>query len=85
MGNMFSVSFAPECTPAKTKYDECFNHWYSEKFLKAKSMENECADLWQDYMTCIDAALAKQKIKPLLDEARKSQPFSPEEMGKSKD
>lgn len=80
MGNIMSVSFAPECTPAKTKYDECFNTWYTEKFLKGKSLQNECTELWDDYITCVNVALAKQKIKPMLDKAREDQPFTSEEI-----
>lgn len=84
MGNSMSVSFAPECTPAKTKYDECFNAWYSEKFLKGKSLHNECTDLWDEYITCVNTALAKQKIKPMLDKAREDQQFTSEEIQKGK-
>lgn len=75
-----SVSFAPECTESKNKYDECFNNWYSEKFLKGKSLENECTELWDTYITCVNTALATQKIKPMLDKAREDQPFSSEEI-----
>lgn len=80
MGNIMSASFAPECTDAKVKYDDCFNKWYSEKFLKGKSLENECTELWDEYITCVNTALAKQKIKPMLDKAREDQPFSKEEI-----
>lgn len=75
MGNTMSVSFAPECTEAKTKYDDCFNKWYSEKFLQGKSLNNECTDLWDSYITCVNTALASHKIKPMLDKAREDQPF----------
>lgn len=78
MGNVMSASFAPECTELKTEYDNCFNHWYSEKFLKGLSMENECAKQWYAYTTCVEAALVKKGIKPALDEARKEAPFENE-------
>lgn len=48
-----SASFAPECTNAKKAYDNCFNEWYSEKFLKAKSVTNECEETWKVYEACI--------------------------------
>ena len=83
MGNIMSVSFAPECTPAKKAYDDCFNKWYTEKFLKGKSMENECTEFWDTYITCINANLAKQGIKPMLDKAREDQPFDHEEIKES--
>lgn len=75
MGNIMSASFAPECTDLKKSYDDCFNEWYSEKFLKGKSVENQCSKQWYAYTTCIDANLVKQGIKPALDEARKEAPF----------
>lgn len=75
MGNVMSASFAPECTPLKEKYDKCFNYWYSEKFLKGESVENECSEQWYAYMKCVDENLIKQGIKPALDEARKESPF----------
>ncbi|EDK46182.1 mitochondrial distribution and morphology protein 35, partial [Lodderomyces elongisporus NRRL YB-4239] len=83
MGNIMSVSFAPECTPAKKEYDDCFNKWYTEKFLKGKSIENECTEFWDNYIECININLAKQGIKPMLDKAREDQPFSHEEMQES--
>lgn len=75
-----SVSFAPECTESKIKYDDCFNKWYTEKFLQGKSLHNECTELWDNYITCVNAALAAQKIKPMLDKAREDQPFTTEEI-----
>lgn len=75
MGNIMSASFAPECTELKKTYDNCFNEWYSEKFLKGKSMENECAKEWYAYISCVNEHLVKQGIKPALDEARKEAPF----------
>lgn len=84
MGNTMSVSFAPECTEAKVKYDDCFNKWYTEKFLQGKSLNNECTDLWDSYITCVNTALAAHKIKPMLDKAREDQPFGEELTKKDK-
>ncbi|ODQ59940.1 hypothetical protein WICANDRAFT_62516 [Wickerhamomyces anomalus NRRL Y-366-8] len=75
MGNAMSSSFAPECTAAKKEYDDCFNNWYTEKFLKGKSLYNECEDLWYDYKNCVDLALAKKGVLPMLEEAREEAPF----------
>ncbi|CCF59944.1 hypothetical protein KAFR_0I01630 [Kazachstania africana CBS 2517] len=75
MGNIMSSSFAPECTELKKKYDSCFNEWYTEKFLKGKSIENECSKEWDNYIKCVDRNLVKSGIKPALDEARKEAPF----------
>ncbi|SCU94496.1 LADA_0G08878g1_1 [Lachancea dasiensis] len=75
MGNVMSASFAPECTELKHEYDNCFNQWYSEKFLKGLSMENECSKQWYAYTTCVESALVKQGIKPALEAAQKEAPF----------
>ncbi|BFZ53416.1 Mitochondrial distribution and morphology protein 35 [Savitreella phatthalungensis] len=65
----------PECTALKKKYDECFNDWYTNGFLNAKSHTNECEDLFTDYKACVMRALKEKQIMPLLEEARKDAPF----------
>ncbi|ODV62258.1 TRIAP1/MDM35 family protein, partial [Ascoidea rubescens DSM 1968] len=72
---VMSSSFAPECTISKKRYDDCFNNWYTEKFLAGKSMKNECQELWLTYKACVDKALTKQGIMPMINEARKDAPF----------
>lgn len=68
-------SIAPECNEAKKKYDDCFSAWY-EKFLKGESIENECQELFDDYHTCVQAAILKNKnISKNLEEAREQAPF----------
>ncbi|KAK9327861.1 hypothetical protein V1520DRAFT_347644 [Lipomyces starkeyi] len=75
MGNLMSASFAPECNKAKAKYDECFNEWYSEKFLKGKGVYNECEDLWEEYKECLGKALTTRGIHNMLDKSREDAPF----------
>ncbi|SMN17773.1 similar to Saccharomyces cerevisiae YKL053C-A MDM35 Mitochondrial intermembrane space protein [Maudiozyma saulgeensis] len=75
MGNSMSASFAPECTELKKTYDNCFNEWYSEKFLKGKSVENECSKEWYAYIGCVNENLKKKSIQSALDDARKEAPF----------
>jgi len=70
-----SASFAPECTELKKTYDSCFNEWYSEKFLKGKSVENECTKEWYAYIGCVNENLKKKSIQSALDDARKEAPF----------
>lgn len=65
MGNIMSASFAPECTDLKTKYDSCFNEWYSEKFLK----ENPLRTSAQNNGTLIlhvSTQLSSSKVLSLL-------------------
>lgn len=75
MGNVLSTSFAPECNDLKQQYDTCFNRWYSEEFLKGKSLENPCESFWDEYKACIDLHLAKQGIKPMIDAAKDDLPL----------
>lgn len=75
MGQRMS-SLAPECNELKTKYDDCFNDWYSNKFLAGKSNQNECQELFDDYRECVHTALIKDGIiKKNLDEVREEAPF----------
>ncbi|KAK9378190.1 uncharacterized protein V2V93DRAFT_376455 [Kockiozyma suomiensis] len=75
MGNLMSASFAPECNEVKTKYDNCFNEWYSEKFLKGKGAMNPCEQLYEDYKACLGKALTARGIKNMLDKSREDAPF----------
>lgn len=47
-----SSSVGANCTELKQKYDNCFNKWYSEKFLKGDTTP-ECEDLFKDYRACV--------------------------------
>ncbi|KAK9474560.1 MDM35-like protein [Dipodascopsis tothii] len=78
-----SASFAPECTDVKKAYDNCFNEWYSEKFLRGKSITNECEETWAAYESCVKKALVDKGLVKVLDEARAEAPF--EDGGKFKD
>ncbi|ODQ63864.1 UPF0203-domain-containing protein [Nadsonia fulvescens var. elongata DSM 6958] len=70
-----SASFAPQCTEKKKSYDNCFNEWYNEKFLKGVATVNECEDTWREYEECVQSALAEKGIKKMLDQAEKEAPF----------
>ena len=45
------------CTPLKQEYDQCFNKWYSEKFLNGqwnqKDGSEPCAELFKKYNACV--------------------------------
>ncbi|CAO3661211.1 unnamed protein product [Rhizopus microsporus] len=63
-----SSSVGVNCTELKQKYDNCFNRWYSEKFLKGDTTP-KCEDLFKDYKACV------MGIDKLLDSSRKENPF----------
>ena len=70
-----SASIGAECTEAKKRYDECFNDWYTNSFLSAKSTTNECEGLFTDYRACVMKTLKEKQILPLLEQARQESPF----------
>ncbi|KAI8393822.1 mitochondrial distribution/morphology family 35/apoptosis [Radiomyces spectabilis] len=82
-----SSSVGPNCTELKQKYDNCFNKWYSEKFLKGDTTP-ECEDLFKDYRACVMVTLKEKGIDNLLAESRKEAPFrtpsQPEDDGSKK-
>ncbi|KAH8595179.1 mitochondrial distribution/morphology family 35/apoptosis [Bisporella sp. PMI_857] len=65
-----SASLAPECNEVKERYDSCFLKWYSEKYLRGKGTEDECAPLFQNYKKCLAAVLKERGIDKMLEEAR---------------
>ncbi|XP_029651358.1 TP53-regulated inhibitor of apoptosis 1-like [Octopus sinensis] len=54
-------SIAEECNSLKKFYDDCFNKWFSEKFLKGE-MDEACTPMFKAYQTCITKAIKDRKI-----------------------
>ena len=50
--NLLMDSIGNECVSLKKEYDECFNNWYAEKFLKGH-YEDSCAELLEKYSACV--------------------------------
>ena len=44
------------CLTLKKDYDDCFNTWFSEQFLKGDSRDT-CAPLFQVYQKCVKVIL----------------------------
>ncbi|KAG9251009.1 mitochondrial distribution/morphology family 35/apoptosis [Emericellopsis atlantica] len=66
-----SASLAPECNDVKERYDTCFLKWYSEKYLRGSDRENQdCAELFKNYQSCLKVALNERGINKLVEEAR---------------
>lgn len=65
-------SIGPECTDLKWEYDNCFNKWFRESYLRQKpiSHDSACGELFQKYKDCVKDALQKQGID--LTELEKS-------------
>lgn len=54
-------SIGQDCTDLKKAYEDCFNSWFSEKFLHG-SREDSCASLFAVYQSCVKQAIQERKI-----------------------
>ncbi|KAJ8721993.1 hypothetical protein PYW08_004395 [Mythimna loreyi] len=55
-------SIGEECTELKKKYDDCFNSWFSERFLKGDHDDSVCAGIFKVYQDCVKNAMKEQNI-----------------------
>lgn len=55
-------SIGEECTELKKKYDDCFNGWFSERFLKGDHDDSMCAGIFKVYQDCVKNAMKQQNI-----------------------
>lgn len=51
-------SVGEACTDMKREYDQCFNRWFAEKFLKGDGSGDPCTDLFKRYQQCVQVSLA---------------------------
>ncbi|XP_022814144.1 TP53-regulated inhibitor of apoptosis 1-like [Spodoptera litura] len=56
-------SIGEECTELKKKYDDCFNSWFSERFLKGDHDDSVCAGIFKVYQDCVKNAMKQQNIE----------------------
>lgn len=50
-------SLGDECNELKRKYDECFNLWFSERFLKGDNDDSMCAPIFKVYQECVKVSM----------------------------
>ncbi|KAG8455800.1 hypothetical protein GDO86_001844 [Hymenochirus boettgeri] len=55
-------SVGEECTDMKREYDQCFNRWFAEKFLKGECGGDPCTELFQRYTQCVQKAIKDKRI-----------------------
>ncbi|XP_072949108.1 TP53-regulated inhibitor of apoptosis 1-like [Epargyreus clarus] len=55
-------SIGEECTDLKKQYDDCFNSWFSERFLKGDHDDSVCAGIFKVYQDCVKKAMKQQNI-----------------------
>lgn len=46
-------SIGEACNDLKKEYDDCFNAWFSEHFLKGRTNDSVCAPLFKVYQHCV--------------------------------
>jgi TRIAP1/MDM35 family protein len=49
-------SIGAHCTPLKRSYEECFNKWFTQDFLKGlpeKDREDPCEEVFNEYKACV--------------------------------
>lgn len=49
-------SVGEACTDMKREYDQCFNRWFAEKFLKGDCSGDPCTDLFKRYQQCVQVS-----------------------------
>lgn len=54
-------SVGEACTDMKREYDQCFNRWFAEKFLKGDGSGDPCTDLFKRYQQCVQVSLARTR------------------------
>ncbi|XP_073485399.1 TP53-regulated inhibitor of apoptosis 1 [Aquarana catesbeiana] len=55
-------SVGEECTDMKREYDQCFNRWFAEKFLKGEGSGDPCTELFRRYRSCVQKAIKDKDI-----------------------
>ncbi|XP_056906536.1 TP53-regulated inhibitor of apoptosis 1 isoform X2 [Takifugu flavidus] len=55
-------SVGEACTDLKREYDQCFNRWFAEKFLKGDRSGDPCTDSFRKYQHCVQKAIKEKDI-----------------------
>ncbi|XP_050300877.1 TP53-regulated inhibitor of apoptosis 1-like [Anthonomus grandis grandis] len=70
-------SIGEACNDLKKEYDDCFNSWFSDHFLKGRTNDSMCAPLFKVYQECVKKAMKEQKLD--FEEVKKDLLGTPEE------
>ncbi|XP_059662027.1 uncharacterized protein At4g33100 isoform X1 [Cornus florida] len=62
-----SSSSTSPCAQLRDAYHNCFNRWYSEKFLKGHWDKEECISEWQKYRDCLSQHLDDKHLSRFLE------------------
>uniref|UniRef100_A0AAZ3R183 TP53 regulated inhibitor of apoptosis 1 n=1 Tax=Oncorhynchus tshawytscha TaxID=74940 RepID=A0AAZ3R183_ONCTS len=50
------------CTDLKREYDQCFNRWFADKFLKEDRSGDPCTEMFKKYQHCVQKAIKEKNI-----------------------
>ncbi|KAL1517794.1 hypothetical protein ABEB36_001518 [Hypothenemus hampei] len=73
-------SIGEACNDLKKEYDDCFNSWFSDHFLRGRTNDSLCAPLFKVYQDCVKKAMKQQNIdfeevkKDLLETPHEKKP-----------
>nr|GEZ93988.1 hypothetical protein [Tanacetum cinerariifolium] len=56
------------CADLRTAYNNCFNRWYSDKFLKGVWDKEECVAEWEKYRDCLSKHLPDKNLSKFLED-----------------
>ncbi|KAK2631474.1 hypothetical protein EUGRSUZ_L02859 [Eucalyptus grandis] len=62
-----SPSSTSPCADLRAAYHNCFNRWYSEKFVKGQWQKEECVAEWQKYRACLSEHLEDKHLSRFLE------------------
>ncbi|GMY28910.1 hypothetical protein FCV25MIE_24152 [Fagus crenata] len=62
-----SHSSTSPCAHLRAAYHNCFNRWYSEKFVKGEWKKEECVSEWQQYRACLSEHLDDKHLSRFLE------------------
>ncbi|CAN4076755.1 unnamed protein product [Withania somnifera] len=55
------------CGQLREAYHNCFNRWYSDKFLKGEWNKEECVIEWKKYRDCLSQHLDDKHLSRFLE------------------
>lgn len=61
-------SVGPDCAEFKKVYDNCFQNWFTNHFLKGETDDSMCKEQFQKYSECVRKAMKDQNIDMKLAE-----------------
>ena len=61
------ASLDKECDELKLKYDQCFNQWYTNNYLKGDTTDM-CAPVFKEYKKCVWKHIRLNKVDQLIND-----------------